>query len=253
MNTTSSSAEWVIAGLRRQLLEAEETLRAIREGEGDALVVRGLSSEEVFTIESADSYRDFMEAMEPGAAALDASGRVLYANTTLTRLLGTPVGELQGKLLQSVFDTNTNSVVDKLLAEAATAPHSREIRFEGGNSVLHFVVSAKPLRLGTVKGFAVTFAEVTSRVRAEAAERSERVARAIISSANEAVLVCDTDGVITHVNAAAKALSNGQLVGMPFATAVPLTFTATGVMGAQEAVQMAISGAPLRGLEVVAP
>ena len=38
------------AELRRRLAEAEETLRAIREGEVDALVVRGAQEDEVFAL-----------------------------------------------------------------------------------------------------------------------------------------------------------------------------------------------------------
>src|SRR4051794_7897264 len=116
MNTPApESTELIITSLRRRLVEAEETLRAITEGEVDALVVRGMSTEEVFTIESSESYRTFMEAMEPGAAALDASGQILYANKTLTCLLGSQLRELQGKPLRSVLAPQAASSIDELL------------------------------------------------------------------------------------------------------------------------------------------
>ena len=100
MSASPSEKDLLIADLRHKLAEAEETLRAIRENEVDALVMRGPMAEEVFTIGGdSDSYRTFMEVMEPGAAALDGAGRVLYANSTLTRLLGMSLAELQGKVL----------------------------------------------------------------------------------------------------------------------------------------------------------
>ena len=49
--------------------------------------------------------------MEPGAAALDGSGRVLYANSTLTRLLGTSLAELQGKVLADVLAADTGKEI----------------------------------------------------------------------------------------------------------------------------------------------
>ena len=80
-----------VAELRRRLDEAEETLRAIRDGEVDALVVRGAADVEVFTLEGGpESYRTFMEAMDPGAAAVDGHGRVLYANNACAPCSGYP-------------------------------------------------------------------------------------------------------------------------------------------------------------------
>ena len=101
-STSPSEKDLLIADLRLRLGEAEETLRAIRENEVDALVMRGHTAEEIFTIVGdTESYRTFMEVMEPGAAALDGFGRVLYANSTLTHLLGKSLAELQGKLVYS--------------------------------------------------------------------------------------------------------------------------------------------------------
>ena len=62
--------------LQARLVEAEETLRAIRAGEVDALVVRDASPDaQVFTLSSADRpYRMFVENMRDGAATLSESG-----------------------------------------------------------------------------------------------------------------------------------------------------------------------------------
>ncbi len=75
--------------LGAQLAEAVETLRAIRAGEVDALVVAdGAPGEQVFTLESADRpYRMFVENMRDGAATVSDSGIVLYANQRFAELL----------------------------------------------------------------------------------------------------------------------------------------------------------------------
>ena len=61
-----SREEWVreVEALRARLDEAEETLRAIRCGEVDALVVAGPRGDQVFTLNSAVSYRVFIEGNE---------------------------------------------------------------------------------------------------------------------------------------------------------------------------------------------
>jgi PAS domain S-box-containing protein len=246
----------VIAELRRRLAEAEDTLRAIREGEVDALVVKGPQADEIFTIEGdAHSYRAFMEAMEPGAAALDRDGRVLYANATLCALLGQSLEELQGKPLAAAMPAEAGAGVTRLIRDGDPGRRSTELRFDRiDEEPLHFLVSSMPLRIGTVGGHALTFADVTERVRAEVAEQSERAAKAIIASANEAVVVCDRDGVITHANAAAGILVEGDPVGKKFEEVIPLVFPgAAGLMQADDVVAMAVNGHPVQGIEAVAP
>ena len=67
-----------IEELRAQLEEAEETLRAIRQGEVDALVVTERSTEKVYTLKSADRpYRLMIECMRQGAVTLTAGGQSL--------------------------------------------------------------------------------------------------------------------------------------------------------------------------------
>jgi PAS domain S-box-containing protein len=251
-----SNKDLLIADLRLRLAEAEETLRAIRDNEVDALVMRGPLAEEVFTIGGdTDSYRTFMEVMEPGAAALDESGRVLYANSALTRLLGTSLPQLQGKLLVDAFAAGAAKEIGRLLSEAHTTRQSREVRFPRGEKIdLHFIAVASPLQLGTTSGHAVTFANVTERVLHEGAEQSEHAARAVIASANEAVLVCDRDGLVTHANAAARIVYEGNPVGQIFAEIIPLVFhDSAGILQADDMIAMVIAGTPLRGIEATAP
>jgi len=252
---TASENDLLIADLRHKLAEAEETLRAIRENEVDALVMRGAVTEEIFTIVGdPESYRTFMEVMEPGAVALDGFGRVLYANSTLTRLLGKSLTELQGKLLTDALPIATGKKIERLLSDASTSKQSREVLFPrnaGGD--LHFIAVANPMRLGTISGHALTFADVTKRVRNEGAAQSEHAAQAAIASANEAVLVCDRKGIITHANAASSIVYDGDPVGKAFAEIVPLVFgDATGALQADDMIAMVVAGTPVRGIEAVA-
>jgi PAS domain S-box-containing protein len=192
---------------------------------------------------------------EPGAAALDGAGRVLYANGTLTRLLGLPLDRLQGNPLRDFLDAESAARIEKLLGQQGGTRHSAELSLSGEDGRdLRFIASLAALRIGTISGHALTFTDVTERVRLEAAEQSERASRAVIASANEAVLVCDRSGIITHANAAAGHLSDRPLVGRAFADAVPLAFQgATGVMQSDDVVAVAISGSAVQGFEVRTP
>ncbi len=242
----------LIEELQRQLAEAEETLAAIRHGEVDALVMRGVDSDEIFTIEGEAGYRSFMEAMDPGAVALDGFGHVLYANHKVATLLGVPMESLQGRPFSEALSVENAARFETLLAMAAESG-ATTARVTGRHDV-HFDISVAPMRIGTVSGYAVTFSDVTERVRMEAAEQNERAARAIIASANEAVLVCDRDGIITHANAAARIVHEGELIGHPFSEVISLVFPgATGLIQSDDFIAMALSGTPLQGIEATVP
>src|SRR3954466_12760441 len=86
-----------VQDLRARLLEAEETLRAIRRGEVDALVVEGTRGEQIYTLRGADhSYRIFLEAMHEGAATLPAAGVILYCNRRLAEMVQAPLEDVIG-------------------------------------------------------------------------------------------------------------------------------------------------------------
>jgi PAS domain S-box-containing protein len=86
-----------IRKLRRELEEAQDTLRAIRQGEVDALVVEGLNGPQVFTLRTADHpYRMLVEQMQDGAVTLTTAGDVLYCNARFAELVGHPCEKIVG-------------------------------------------------------------------------------------------------------------------------------------------------------------
>jgi PAS domain S-box-containing protein len=241
--------------LKRRLDEAEETLRAIREGEVDALMVSNArNGDQVFTLEGDASYYAFMEAMDLGAAAFDEANRLLYANKALRQLLRLPADTVEVSHLRDALDNETRAIVAALMAEARSAKKTEEIRVVLGNEELHLLVTAAPLRLGANRGLAVTFTDITAKIRAAAAEASERAAHSIIASANEAVVVCDVNGVITHANAAVASICSGNPVGQVFQDVIPLTLPdTTGLLQADDVIALAISGTSVQGIEALAP
>jgi PAS domain S-box-containing protein len=241
--------------LRRRLEEAEETLRAIREGEVDALMVRNPRSEdEVFTLEGDASYYAFMEAMDLGAAAFDESNRLLYANKALRELLRLTEEKVEAAHLSEALDEEARLRVSNLMRDGRNAKTTTEIRVVVAGDELYLLVTAAPLHVGANRGLAVTFTDITAKVRAAAAEASERAAHSIIASANEAVVVCDVDGVVTHVNAAVAAICAVDPIGRLFGDVIPLTLPdTTGLLQAGDVIALAIAGTSVQGIEATAP
>ena len=83
--------------LRLRLEEAEDTLRAIRSGEVDALVVNGNDGEQVFTLQGADhAYRLMVENMREGAVTVNTDDTVLYCNDSFVEMIGRPQERIVG-------------------------------------------------------------------------------------------------------------------------------------------------------------
>lgn len=248
-------SELSVEELRRRLEEAEDTLRAIREGEVDALMVRNPRREdEVFTLEGDASYYDFMEAMNLGAAAFDETNKLLYVNKALRELFHLPPENIEASHLHDALDEGARVAVTALMSEAQEGNKTNEIGVIVNGSELRMLVSAAPLRLGANRGIALTFTDITAKVRAAAAEASERAAHSIIASANEAVVVCDVNGVITHANAAVAAIHAGNPIGRIFADVIPLKLSdSTGLLQADDIIALAISGNSVQGIEATAP
>lgn len=241
--------------LRRRLDEAEDTLRAIRQGEVDALVVGDGEGDRVFAlVGGTESYRAFMEAMDLGAAALDGDRRLLYANAALCSLLGTDVAELQERGLLDLLDAECAGAVRALIDHAGEGRQSAEVQLGCDGRKRHLLVTVTRLPLSFSQGFAVTFADITERVEAAAAAESENIGRAIMASANEPVIVCDAHGRITHATEAVRLLRADPVLGERFGTAFPLKFAiGSGLMDADDLVAVALAGSAMRGIDATLP
>jgi signal transduction histidine kinase len=103
--------------LRRRLAEAEEMLRAIRQGEIDALVVEGAGGNQVYTLHNADEpYRDLVEQMHEGAVVLTSRGDILYANARFAALVGAPLVSVIGSRFDRFVSASDRDDLEILLA-----------------------------------------------------------------------------------------------------------------------------------------
>jgi PAS domain S-box-containing protein len=157
-----------------RLAEAEETLRAVRSGEVDAIVVNGQGGEKVFTLQGADhTYRVFVERMNEGAAVLSSDHTVLHCNGRFARFLG---GGLQSVIGSSMLDlvwSEDHPKLDALLRRAAQRNCRGEIRLQSRRGApLPVHLSLNPLRLDSTRAVCLIASDLSEMKRAEQALRT---------------------------------------------------------------------------------
>ncbi len=125
--------------------EAEQTLRAIRNGAVDAFVVEEREGHRVYTLEGSDlPYSTLVERMQQGAAMLDDKGCIVYANLSLAQLLGIPREKLIGLSLTKFLAPEDQSACLNLLHDAQSGSREGETHLlrAGGESIpAHFSFS----------------------------------------------------------------------------------------------------------------
>jgi PAS domain S-box-containing protein len=103
--------------LQARLDEAEETLRAFRSGEVDAIVGSGPDGDRVYTLKGADeTYRVMVQEMAEGALTLTLDGLVLFANKQFAKMLGTPLERVIGGRLLDFVAPEDAHIVSALLS-----------------------------------------------------------------------------------------------------------------------------------------
>jgi two-component system, NarL family, sensor kinase len=106
--------------LRARLADAEATLRAIRTGEVDAVVVAGRQGDQVFTLEGAEhAYRVLIESMNEGALTLTADKTILYANQCFARMVKCPLEQVTGSSFRRFLSDEDRAQLRPLMKRPA--------------------------------------------------------------------------------------------------------------------------------------
>lgn len=168
-----------LAELRMRLADAEETLRAIRAGEVDAVVVAGKQGPQVFTLEGAEhAYRVLIECMNEGALILTANGVILYANESFAKMVKRPLKQVMGLSFHHFLSAAKQAVLRPLLKRTVKAGfHIQALLHTGAGSELPARISSCPLPKngGKTTTFGIVVTDMTE------AQRNEELLRAISS------------------------------------------------------------------------
>ena len=202
---TSARAELAaLSETRVRLGEAEDALRAILDGEVDAVVVENSSSTaaRVFSASNADRpYRIFVENMQEGAATLSSTGTVLFANQRLGDLLGYSVMDIVGgKMIDFVAESSRSGLIASIEADLLGSTLEVDLT-RRDQTVLESLVGVSRLDADGERLTCLTFTDLTAEHSLLAEVRaSEQRYRTIVENAQEGISILDSNGVFTFAN-----------------------------------------------------
>ena len=143
-----------LEALETRLRAAEDTLRALRAGEVDALVVTRAGDEHVLTLQGADlPYRILLDQMYAGAVTLTPDGRIIYCNRRFADIVRTPLERVIGSALRRFVLFSEQPTLETLLERALGDQTKGEIGFRAGDGTpVPVSLTLAPLRLAGSAG-----------------------------------------------------------------------------------------------------
>ncbi len=191
------------AALQMRLEEAEETLRAIRGGDVDALVIEGTSGPQVYTLQGHDAeanrFRGEMLAQVSDAVlAIDGDQSIVYLNAAAERLYGFTLAQALGRRMSDIFETRWEMPADEQAAigglESDGEWRGEAVHVLHDGRMLHVDIGVTRLRKanGAPNGVLAVIRDVTERKQHELAVLvSEIRYRRLFETAHDGILILD--------------------------------------------------------------
>jgi PAS domain S-box-containing protein len=138
-----------IEKLQSRLRAAEETLRALRAGEVDALVVTRPEGDQVVTVQGADlPYRLLLDQMYAGAVTLTPDGVIVYCNQRFADIVRLPLARVIGSALRRFVPPAQQPALTGLLEPVYGTRTKGQLALRAGDGAsVPVSVSFAPLRL----------------------------------------------------------------------------------------------------------
>ena len=133
--------------LTTRLAEADETLRAIRSGEVDVVLVTAKKGVQLFTLDGAEhAYRVLIESMNEGALMLTADKTILYANRCFARMVKWPLEQVTGTAFRRFLSDADRAALRSLLKEIGKSGAKIEVMLKASDGAsLPVHLSIRPL------------------------------------------------------------------------------------------------------------
>jgi two-component system, NarL family, sensor kinase len=160
-----------LAEVRMRLNEADETLRAIRSGEVDAVMVEGRKGPKLITLdEGENAYRILIESMNEGALTLTTDKMILYANQRIADMVKLPLGQVIGSSFRRFLTTEDQATLRMLIHQGGKSGKKFPALLNAADgSVTAVQISIRPLAINRTSqatiGMVVT--DMTEARRAE--------------------------------------------------------------------------------------
>ena len=188
--------------LRARLDEAEDTLRAIRSGEVDSLVVMGDGGEQVFSLKGADqSYRILIENMSEGALTMNTSGMIIYANRRFAEMLKSPLEKVISSQINTWVAPDSYQAFKELLSNRGEKNNRKELDLvaDDDTRVPVSLSSSFPL-LKEIEDMTCLLATDLTEINAYKRNEQELRIAAIAFNSYAGIVVTDSNNMIVRVN-----------------------------------------------------
>ena len=191
--------------LTSRMMEAEETLRAIRGGEVDGLVVSTAEGDRVFTLSGADHpYRVMVETMNEGAVTLASDGTILYCNQRFADIVKGSLEKVIGSSIYQYISSTDLQLFEALVEQGLKGNSKGELALQaGGENSAPVLLSVSPLQRTDMPGaVCAVMVDITERKKMEEAlKSSETRYRRLFEAARDGILILDAEtGQIVDVN-----------------------------------------------------
>ena len=174
--------------LRDRLRAAEDTLRALRAGDVDALVVTRAGNEHVVTLQGADlPYRILLDQMYAGAVTLTLDGVIIYSNRRFAEIVRTPLPRVIGSALRRFVPPAKQPELESLLERATGERMQSELVVRAGDGTpVPTAVTFAPLRLdGSAEPSGVIGVVVDATERKQQEEVRNRLIEQVMTAQEE--------------------------------------------------------------------
>ncbi len=211
-NVTVPALQAEIARLRLLLEESFETLRAIRSGEVDAVVVDGEAGTQLFTLESAEAasnrFRgEILGQVDDVVIAVDQSERITFMNTAAERLYGVTSVDAIGQKLsllrenQWIHPQTEHDVRAELQKNGHWRGENIQVMRDGRKVHVESTVSCLADGKGAPTGMLAVIRDITDRKRIEALarENAERL-RFMAESMPQKIFTATPEGLVDYFN-----------------------------------------------------
>jgi PAS domain S-box-containing protein len=157
-----------IEQLKARLEEAEETLRAIREGEVDAVVVSGPQGERVYTLKGSEHLpRIILQEMAEGVVTI-SEGHIVYANRCFTKLTKIPSEEIVGRAIKDFILPEEYVNFQHILAASRAESASGEFTMiDAKGHIFPACISFNTLESESISGHCLIIRDLTDLKKAE--------------------------------------------------------------------------------------
>jgi PAS domain S-box-containing protein len=214
---TYASLERDLATARAERDDAREALRAILNGEADAVVVPGPNGQQVFSRHGVEEpYRVLVEAMTDGAALLIA-GNIAYCNSRFAHIVGTSPGQIVGSAFNSLVTPARRPALELFLANATTSPSTAEMTCVAADGRdVPTRMSARAMDLAGTPAICLVVSDISALLRSEETRRVGVYSRGLIEASPDPLILVDFQGNVTDVNQATEkmtGLARAELVG----------------------------------------